>query len=141
MKNRKDGNQKPLPFDDPPACPPPAVEPATPPTLHTSNFQPSREALATLERLEEWLADPRTGKPITEMARETLDVLNKALRQGRRPWWHCAEDMLAALALRNGRTAGEDIPSGKHLGEGLDFRGTIEELMDRLDERFTARGR
>ena len=53
--------------------------------------------LAAFERLGCWLRDPRTGKPVSDAAEETLRVLRRALVDGKNGYWHAAEESLAAL--------------------------------------------
>jgi hypothetical protein len=128
-----------LPFDDPPAEEP-SAEPPPATAVEVASYEPSPEALAALDRLEAWLTDPRTGKA-SPLGREALDAVEKALVDGRNSWLHAAEDALQGLAMRNGRTHGEDIPSGQRPGEGADFHETIEELLDDLHQRVVVWGR
>jgi len=127
-----------LPFDDPLA-----EMPAEPPPLSHAEgvrYQPSEEALTALERLQAWLTDPLTGKA-SPLGQEALDALDKALVEGRNGWLLKAEDTLEALAVRNGRHQGDDIPAGQQLGEGPDFQQTIEDVLDALQERVVGRWR
>ncbi len=101
-------------------------------------YAPSAEARAAFERLEDWLLGPYTDRPRTELAEEALRSVARALIEGKNAWHHAAEDHLEALALRNGKTAGEDIPPGP-ASEGEDFQHTIEELLDHLHERFLSK--
>jgi len=125
-----------LPFYDLPADSPSA------PVSHTAavSYKPSEEALAAIDRLRAWLTDPRTGRPRTDLAKETLHALNKALVEGHKGWLLAAEGTLEALALRNGRDRGDDIPTSQQL-KGPDCHRTIEDLLDALHERVVGRGR
>jgi len=138
MRNRKDDSQPLLPFDDTPAEAPSESLPQS--HAETVRCPPSEEALAGLERLEAWLTDPRTGKA-SPLGQEALDALDKALVEGRNGWLLKAEDMLEALALRNGQHQGDDIPAGQQPGEGPDFQQAIEDLFDALHERVVGRRR
>jgi hypothetical protein len=121
-----------LPFDDPPADARPAAAPNT--SVDVRIYQPSSEAMAALGQLEAWLTDPRTGRISSTLGQECLYALRQALVEGRNGWLLQAEDTLQALAVRNGRDQGDDIPLGPRLA-GLDFHETIEELLDALHER------
>lgn len=124
--------QKLLPFDDPPA--------------ESSHFRaglydPSEEALAAFERLEAWLIHPRTNRPETELAEQTLRAVARALLEGKNGWFHAAEDYLETLKLRNGKTEGDDISAGIVPAQGDDFHADIETLLDLLHERLSSRDR
>jgi len=101
--------------------------------------QPSEKALAAIARLETWLTDPRTGK-MTPVGEEALAAARKTLVEGKNGYWHVAEYRLETLALRNGRTHGDDIPVGVKK-EGEDFQQAIEDLLDCLHERLVNRVR
>ncbi len=123
-----------LPFS---AVTPVAISPPLPEQVPVQ-YEPSAEALAAFERLEDWLLDPRTEKPRTDLAEEALRSVGKALLEGKNAWFQAAEDHLETLALRNGKTAGEDIPPGP-TPVGDDFQRTLEGLLDHLHERFLSR--
>jgi hypothetical protein len=89
--------------------------------------------------LAEWLCDPATGKAVTELGQEALLVVRKALEEGKNGYVQRAEDLLEALARQNGRTSGDDIAPGPAVESG-DFQVTVEELLDALAERVTAKG-
>jgi hypothetical protein len=94
------------------------------------------EPMTALDQFEDWLTDPRTGKPVTELADEALHAVRKTLADGKNCHAQKAEDMLEALALRNGWTSSEDIPP---VPDGPDLQQTIDDLLDLLTERVTAR--
>jgi hypothetical protein len=114
--------QKLLPFDAPADLGPISA---------ALRHEPSADAVAAYDRLENWLLDAR-GRPLTELGEETLRAVGKELIEGKNGWWHKAEDNLEALKLRNGKTEGEDIRSG----EG-DFQQVVETVLDCLHERLT----
>jgi len=68
-----------LPFDAPPA------DPLRLPGLllisKQSATKPDQKTLDAIQRLQEWLADLRTGKT-SSLGQETLDALDKALVEG-----------------------------------------------------------
>jgi hypothetical protein len=113
-------------------------QPRTRPLASSAPYQPSEEALAAINRLEDWLLEPRTRKS-TPLAEEVLFAVRKALLEGKNGYWHRAEDLLEALVLRNGRTQGEDIPPGP-VPEGEDFLATVQELLGCLHERLSGKG-
>jgi hypothetical protein len=105
------------------------------PAAPTARYQPGEETMSAIHQLEEWLTDPRTGKAVTELGEEALLTIRKALVEGKNGYVQRAEDLLEALALRNGRTSGDDIAPGPVPAEG-DFQVTVEELLDALAERI-----
>jgi hypothetical protein len=109
--------------------------PAPPATRH----QPDEETMSAIRQLEEWLTDPRTGKAVTDLGEEAMFAVRMALVEGKNGYVHRAEDLLEALALRNGRSSGDDIALGPALEDG-DFQATVEELLDALAERVNAKG-
>ena len=128
--------QKTVDFDaTPPARPAPApvVQPR-----YASDDEPT--AAEIVARLEAWPTDPTTGKPTTSLAEEALYAVGKALVEGKNGYVQKAEDLLEALALRNGRTSGEDIAPGPMREDG-DLQQTIEDVIRAMDERVAGRGR
>ena len=123
-----------LNFDDPTAPVPFTPPPPLPPV------KVSWHARLRLERLAEWLTDPRTGRPFTELGAEVLKSLRKVLLEGKNGYVQHAEDLLELLSRRNGKTTGEDIPPVP-VPVSDDFRRAVEEVLDVLAERVTARGR
>jgi hypothetical protein len=109
--------------------------PSPPPTA----ARVSEDTIAALKQFAAWLTDPRTGRPFTDLGEEALSAVGKALAEGKNGYVHRAEDLLEALALRNGRTSGDDIAPGPAVEDG-DFQATLEELLNALAERVTARG-
>jgi hypothetical protein len=83
--------------------------------------EPSNEARASFEPLEVWLLDVR-GRSQTELAEQTLRAVGKALIEGENGWIQTAEDGLESLRLRNGRTDGDDIPTGRPAEESAATR-------------------
>jgi len=120
--------QQHLPFSETPTEP--QAKPARP--------EPSEDALGAIAMLETWLSDPRTGR-MTDLGRNALEAVRKALVEGKNGWWHVAENRLETLAIRNGRMQGDDIPAGVKV-EGGDFQQVIEDLLDRLHERLVSKG-
>src|SRR4051812_42958155 len=114
--------QKFLPFADPR------------PESHAAavRYEPSDDALAAYERLEEWLCTPRG--PLTDVGAHALYALARALLEGKRGWHHAAEDALETLKLRNGKADGDDIPEGIVAGKGEDFQRDVEDCLDCLHE-------
>jgi hypothetical protein len=110
-------------FDDPPKESSSSLVP----------YQPSQEARAAFHDLEFWLSDAR-GRPMTEMAEETLIAVRKAILEGKHGFLHKAEDLLLALQLRNGLSTGDDIPNGKTPTEGDSIHKTVEAVLDELGE-------
>jgi hypothetical protein len=122
-----------LPFPDGPGTGP-GHEPPPPP----AGYRPTPEARDAVARLEAWLTDPFSRR-LTPAGEEALGAVKKALLEGKNSYWHRAESLLQALALRNEGTRGDDVPPGPP-PEGPDFLRTVEDLLDCLDERFAGRG-
>jgi hypothetical protein len=81
--------------------------------------------MSAIHQLEEWLTDPRTGKAVTELGEDALLAIRKALVDGKNGDIQKAEDLLEALALRNGRNSGDDIAPGRGYARQGE-RSTIE---------------
>jgi hypothetical protein len=126
MPDRK-ATQQLFDFDAPPAGESP---PAAPAPCH----RPGEETMSAVHQLEAWLTDPRTGKAVTELGEEALFAVRNALVEGKNGCVHPTEDLLEALALRNGRS-GSDIAAGPAI-EGPDFHETVEALLDHLRGRW-----
>jgi hypothetical protein len=80
--------QRLLPFDRG------VVETLTP--APSVRYEPSDDALAAFERLEEWLLDAR-GRPVSQIAEVALFALARALLEGKNDYWPGAEDRLESL--------------------------------------------
>jgi hypothetical protein len=110
------------------------------PSAPPAQGQPKEATMSAIDRLADWLTDPRTRKPTTELAEEALYAARKALVERKNGYVQKAEDLLEALSLRNGKTSGDDIVPGPSPA-GEDFQALVEELLDALAERLNARGR
>jgi hypothetical protein len=121
--------QRSLPFSE---LEPVAVTPAA------DRSEPSEAALVAYERLQNWLLDPQTGRAATDLAAETLRAVDKALLDGNNDWVLAAEDGLEALKMRNGKTQGEDIPSGVTAGD--DFPSAVDDVLACLQQRSAVKG-
>lgn len=108
-------------------------------TLPPAPYQPSDEALAAFERLEDWLLEPHSRRPTTELAEETLRALARALLEGKLGWFHAAEDNLEVLKLRNGKTEGDDMPADSKVDEGMCFHRAVDDVLDCLHEVMFSR--
>jgi hypothetical protein len=108
---------------------PAAVE--STPAAPAASSDLSEETMPAIDRLADWLTDPRTAKPVTELGEETLLAVRKALVEGKNGYVQSAEDLLGALVSRNGPTSGDDVAPGP-VAEGDDFQATIEDLLDAL---------
>jgi len=100
-------------------------------------YEPSEEAVTAVERLKNWLWGARG--PVTEIAEETLRAVEKTLIEGKKGWFHAAEDGLEAVKLRNGKTDGDDIPATVKAGE--DFQRDVEDVLDAMHEMMLGKGR
>jgi hypothetical protein len=110
------------------------VEMAPPiPRRVSAHYQPSEAARAAFERLEGWLCDPATGKPVSAAAEETLYVLNRALLDGKNGYWHVAEDRLEALLA--------SPPSSVRPEDEMPFRHEVDDALECLHERLKERVR
>jgi hypothetical protein len=122
--------QRLLPFDEAPAES----------HMESVRWQPSSEALDALDRLENWLTDPRTHR-MTAFAEEAIDAVRKAVAEGKNSYMLKAESTLETLAFWNERAHSEEIPRGLTATEREDFDDTVQELLDCLQERFAGRKR
>ena len=116
---------------------PPAAQSPLSPVVLPRHIVSDEEPRTALDQLEDWLIDPRTGKLVTKLAEEAVHAVRKTLVEGKNAYVQTAEDWLEAVALRNSRTSGEDIPPVP-VPDGPDFQQTIDDL---LTERVTARWR
>src|SRR5271166_5940241 len=97
-KTKKHPAQAPLPFEEVTPVPiTPPIPQQAPVPQRAVRYEPSNEALAAFQRLETWLRDPRTGKPISDEAETTLHAVTRSLLEGRNGYWHVAENRLEAL--------------------------------------------
>lgn len=112
----------------------PVADAPPPVTAHAvrHRYDPSDEALAAFERLEEWLLDAN-GKTVTKVAEDALYALARSLLEGKRAWHHRAEDLLETLKLRNGKEEGDDIPPGNAPASDS-FPMDVDEALDCLHE-------
>ena len=96
-----------------------------------SRYEPCAEAIEAVKRLEGWLLSPKNGKPVSQLAEETLRGVRCALLEGKNGYLMLAEERLEAL---------QECPEMVGVTDEKIFRQDVEDVLDCMEERVVGKG-